>query len=399
MEIRRVGAGPALVGLCLLVGACRPEVDAAPAVAEADSAGIPVVLNPAVPTDAPPAWRISAAPTLELGLADGPVEYLFDDAFEGARLSDGTIVVANGGTLDLRFYDSSGTHVRTVGREGDGPGEFRDVNLVGTFAGDSLLVLDVRLQRATVYAPDGTLARGYTLAEGSLAQEIGVLADGGPVLSRFYAREDETGVAREPRTVEVLGPDGLLRATVGTFPGREASIVIPPAGRVSMGVLFGRGVQYAAAGDRIVVGTTDAFSIRQYGPGGELVRLIRSEQPRTLVDPAEREEMFARLPRNGRGSLAQYQQQAIAAMPRYDTLPAFSDLRLDGGLNLWVREASGFSAQVARWQVFGPDGLFVARVELPVGIEILEIGEDYLLGNVRDDLGVQRIRLYALEKG
>ena len=43
--------------------------------------------------------------------------------------------------------------------------------------------------------------------------------------------------------------------------------------------------------------------------------------------------------------------------------------------------------------------MFVATIEIPRGIEIMDIGEDYLLGNVRDELGVERIRLYALEKG
>jgi hypothetical protein len=345
-------------------------------------------------------WRIAPAPTLELGLADGAPEYLFFRAFSGAVLSDGTIVVANTGTFELRFYDAGGSHVRTVGREGDAPGEFRSLDLVGTFGGDSLLVYDLRLRRATIYGPDGTLARSYTLPEArEVAQAVGVLADGSLVLSRLVATERATGVSREPRTIDVLSADGAARATLGVFAGRESSAVIPPGGGyLGMGVPFGRGVEYMGAGDRIIVGTTDAYSLRHYDADGGLVRVIRSDQQRTLVDPAQRETMLATLSRNVRGSLAQYQQQALDAVPRYDTLPAFRSVWIDRTLNLWVQDEDGFSAETSRWQVFGSDGVFVARVELPRALEVRDIGEDYLLGTVRDELGIERVRLYRLEK-
>jgi hypothetical protein len=334
-------------------------------------------------------------------MTDGPPEYLFDRPFSAARLSDATIVVANTGTFELRWYDAGGRHLRTVGRQGDGPGEFRSVDLVGTFADDSLMVYDSRLRRATIYGPDGTLGRSFTLPESlDVTQDIGVLADGSLVISRLGVREGETGVSREPRTVDVLNPDGTVRATLGVFPSREVSMVIPPGGgRVSMSVVFGRGVEYMGGGDRIVVGTTDAYSLRHYRADGELVRLIRSDQRRTLVDPAQRDARFEMLPRNGRGSLAQYQQQAIDQMPRYDTMPAFDRIWIDRSLNLWVQDDNGFISNEARWQVFDPDGVFLARVNMPVGFEVRDIGEDYVLGMVRDELGVERLRLYRLEKG
>jgi hypothetical protein len=209
-----------------------------------------------------------------------------------------------------------------------------------------------------------------------------------------------TGVSRMPRSIDVLDPDGTVRATLGTFAAREVSVVVPPGGgRISMGVPLGRDVEYTGAGDRIIVGTTDAYSLKHYGADGQLVRLIRSGQPRRLVDPSERDALFATMARNVRPATAQYQQQAMDAMPRYDTLPAFSTIWIDRSLNLWVREPGGFTAEAARWQVFGPDGAFVARAELPLGLELMDIGGDYVLGTVRDELGMERVRLYALGKG
>ena len=40
------------------------------------------------------------------------------------------------------------------------------------------------------------------------------------------------------------------------------------------------------------------------------------------------------------------------------------------------------------WTVFNPEGHILGFVETPAGLDIYEIGEDYILGLATDDLGV-----------
>jgi hypothetical protein len=95
--------------------------EGAAAMTQVDSAGIPVVINaPDLPAGFS-AWSLSPQPTLEIGLADGAPEYLMFRAFDGVILSDGRIVVANTGPFEVRYYDASGRHLASFGREGDGP--------------------------------------------------------------------------------------------------------------------------------------------------------------------------------------------------------------------------------------------------------------------------------------
>jgi hypothetical protein len=58
-----------------------------------------------------------------------------------------------------RAYDSSGTFMKTLGRSGQGPGEFSMVEDIVWVPGDSVLVLDGINRRATVFAPDGRYVR------------------------------------------------------------------------------------------------------------------------------------------------------------------------------------------------------------------------------------------------
>lgn len=48
--------------------------------------------------------------------------------------------------------------------------------------------------------------------------------------------------------------------------------------------------------------------------------------------------------------------------------------------------------------VFASDGTLLGRVPFPPGIEVLEIGTDYVLGVTEDELGVERVVLHGLVK-
>ncbi len=68
------------------------------------------------------------------------------------------IVVPEPQDSRVRVYDSTGTLMVTIGRRGEGPGEFQAVAPV-FWAADTLVVFDMQLARATYLLPDGTPAR------------------------------------------------------------------------------------------------------------------------------------------------------------------------------------------------------------------------------------------------
>ena len=48
--------------------------------------------------------------------------------------------------------------------------------------------------------------------------------------------------------------------------------------------------------------------------------------------------------------------------------------------------------------VFDAEGHVLGFVETPEGLEIHEIGEDYILGRVKDELGVDFIQVWPLDR-
>lgn len=73
-----------------------------------DSAGVRIVQNGYSGQPVPENWRLSEQPLLEIGgLEARPGHDLFR-VVGALLLADGTIVVANAGSHELRFYDGTG---------------------------------------------------------------------------------------------------------------------------------------------------------------------------------------------------------------------------------------------------------------------------------------------------
>ena len=50
------------------------------------------------------------------------------------------------------------------------------------------------------------------------------------------------------------------------------------------------------------------------------------------------------------------------------------------------------------WDVFDPDSRWITTLTLPLSLEMSDIGEDYILGVWKDDLDVEYVRMYALDR-
>ena len=136
--------------MLLLVSCGRgPAVDNS---LQVDTVGTTVfVRNPA------PARQDTLTPILEIGRV-AVLDTKAPDEFGriNAAVLDalGRVFVADGQALQIRMFLASGTFTRALGRSGQGPGEFGALYSLG-FMGDSLLALDSRNARISLFSPSG----------------------------------------------------------------------------------------------------------------------------------------------------------------------------------------------------------------------------------------------------
>ena len=132
------------------------------------------------------------------------------------KLSTGEYIlsgVAGGGFLSV--YDATGKPVRTIGRKGAGPGEFRSPLRVAVGSGDSLYVLDDANSRIQVVSAGGAYARVFPTRD--RYRSFTLLPDDRLLLFRLpKSRNDRLfhGFDREGREVMSFGtplqPDSAL---------------------------------------------------------------------------------------------------------------------------------------------------------------------------------------------
>jgi hypothetical protein len=269
--------------------ACDGGADRTSGFEARDSSGVRITVNSDYQWPEGEGWRLSDQPQLDIGTLEGEDHYQFFRIINAITLSDGRLVVANSGTSELRFFDSQGDFLFSSGRKGGGPGEFEALWTISALAGDSVLALDRRLRRMSVFGPDGAFARSFmftSLAGGaSLPMPLGLTADEDLVVSEraFATGETRTGFTRDSTYYLLVDANGALVDTLGFFPDSEWYIKTEGEAIYSSTPPFARSSESAVHGSGFYFGSSDSYDIAYYSAAGILERLIRRERPNLPV--------------------------------------------------------------------------------------------------------------------
>ncbi len=394
-----------LVLVSLVVSSCASETQVA-TVSVRDSAGIAIVENPG-PKAAIATWEVSSEPILTIGLREGPDEYLLDRVAAAFQLSDGRIVIANGGTAEFRFFDADGSFQYASGRRGEGPGELRVLYLVARLDGDTLVATDLVIGRLDWFDGAGEFVRRERLNVRGLVEppyfnEGAYLLPDRTVLMRAYEMGDlaeglhrtNLGFLRyDPATehLDSLGWFGALENYVIQLGNQPFPNVAP----------FARRTVQAWSHRTIYLADTDRYEVRAVDMASGKLRLIR----RDMLGPTVTAEDRRRFVQRYREYMERSQEPTealerwLAAVPYPDTKPPIANLATDRSGHLWVEQTPTDPDGPVTWAVFDLEGELRTEVNLPNGFAPMDIGEGYVLGRWRDEDGVEFVRYYSLMRG
>jgi hypothetical protein len=366
-----------------------------------DSAGVALAVSTRRAWEADPAaaWTLDPVPILDLATSGTGPAHEFYRVADATRLADGRILVADGGSSQVRSFAAVGASLQVTGREGEGPGEYQQISSVHAFAGDSMVVYSWPT-RLTVLGPD--LSFGRTVSLGDHAQDIH-LVEGGLLATLTYPSvveyEGESRLIREPVPVARFSFDGQLIDTVTIAPGYEEFMVIRDEHGGGMRPLFGKQTSVGVGRSSLVVGGGDrmAFTARDLAGGAQ--REIRVEGYPLAVSAAENQaERDARL--RSDTPLPEWYREIVAMLPDPETKPAYTELLVDSEECVW---AGAYQSTVTldeprKWEVFDPAGVWLGALSTPARFTVFEIGPDYVLGVRRDDLDVEHVQLLRLTR-
>jgi hypothetical protein len=223
----------------------------------------------------------------------------------------------------------------------------------------------------------------------------GAFGDGSLLLAEHMGW---SGAPREGRSRPLgrayrLDPHGRVADTLPLFPGIEFHLaVMPPRGSGRGGVTlsappFGRRTVFAAAGQGSYAGSQDGFVVGHYDEHGTLEALVRWPDRDRAVTPDqiaryERHELQGVSSESRRRTVARY----LSEQTYPDLLPAYGDVLVEADGNLWVGDYHLDWQATRRSTVFDRAHRMLGTVEVPGSFTMLQVGDDFVLGRVQDEI-------------
>jgi hypothetical protein len=317
-----VRSGWWVLGLAFLMG-CGSEWESSRSrqVSRVDSAGISVVENESLPSTLP-LREIGSAPILDIQTGEDTesVLYLVTSV---TPLPGERIGVGIDGSKRVLIFGSDGSPIVSLGRSGEGPGEFRSVGSTVPFPADSVGVYDPRRRVLTVFDGAGRVGRVLNLADLAPRQGWSSIL---PIQHDFVflgqsglGGRSSAGVFRNTEASFRIDMDGEILAEYGEFPGVEA---FAAEGMIGMRP-FGASLSAATSGGFLVIGTGEEPELRYFDTTGQLVQLVRWPDHDREVTPSVYSQFVETNLRNVPEGQRQEARMRLESLPYSPLTPAY----------------------------------------------------------------------------
>ncbi len=239
-----------------LLGACAP--DSVESTAETSTVPTQLVLG--------------STSRISLGGLDDRPEYSFSAVSAGAFVGPDRFVILDAQGHELKIYSTSGEHLQTFSRRGEGPGELGRLPELLATADGTIRIWDGLQQRLTVFDDEGRYVSSVRpMEEGEIrfVQLAGALSDNRviwkqPNQSRG-ADNAPTGAYRDTIFQVLRSADGSSDTLAWTL-ASEAFRADANGQRLSTPVPLGREGFAVVGGDRLIYGVSDEPLLRSKNP-------------------------------------------------------------------------------------------------------------------------------------
>ncbi len=376
------------------------RTDARRQAASRDSAGVEIVESSAPLWEEGEAWRISDAPIVDISDAGDGSPYEFHRVRDILRLANGRLVVADGGSQQLRVYDEDGSLLRSLGGPGDGPGEFRALGRLVALGDGRVAAVDFDPgARGAVFDTEAGLLETFRLPDGVFPTRHPVATGRGEIWGRAeppVALSEWPGGLHRPVVHLVRLSEQFARVDTILAAKGDETFVHTWADAIP---LLGRRTHFVPArDDQVLVGTADDLEFaRVDATTGKTVAIARILGVSLAVSAREADrELEARLGPRPSGVV----KEIVGSLPVPERRPAYQSLLIDPESNVWAGEFLGLARRDARqrWYVWDANGTWLGVVETPERFEMLRVGSSEALGVRRDATDVEHPQVLRLVK-
>lgn len=336
-----------------------------------------------------------------LGEAVSDSSLLFAEVLQVAFAGDGHIVVVEQFPPTILVFDDAGSRLSSIGRKGEGPGEFEVAPKVSLDTTGVITAWDPESRRLTWFDSTGSVRAERPVS--------------GPLLPRFFSPQPWA-----------LAPDGAVAIVASPVPGADSELVLartdgdvvslatfdavpvsltprrePDRARVGFSspfLGFPR-IAWSTEPFRLFVSDPNQPEVRVFDARGSSVGRFATPEVRRRPLRPEMLELARRSALESNAGLDQRELgEAYDALAHPDSVAAIGRLHWDRSGILWVeRFRLDQDADVAELQGYTPAGEWVGSLSVPTSLgRVAAIDGGRIALIHRDELGVQTVRVFDL---
>jgi len=337
--------------------------------------GVTIVHNPKTPVTVPgiPSTVILKE-DLIIGKESDKEDYWFSVLNSLAVDDSGNIYTLDPKEVKIRVFDSKGKLLRTCGRMGQGPGEFRGPGWMKIMPDSVLVVYDVLSRRFTCLTLDGKFLKTVSvnkLPRGSVRID-----------SRGFVYQYKRG--RGYKTVEELvkfDPDLNLIMKFHSFENTRKRSVSNP---------FPKNYYFdLTKDDNLIWVLSSTYDIHVVDPNGKNAKRILKDYDPVKITNSDKERFIER------ESLQEAPFRFKLEFHEY--YPVVSGLFIDDHDRIYTKTSEKDSKGSIYYDVFDPVGRYISRFSLPENEQVHVVKNDKLYCIIREsEDGIPLVKRYTI---
>jgi hypothetical protein len=335
--------------------------------------GVKTITNPEYPRDGRFIAKLTAEMSSgeeakpEMAMLNKPLDLRVDD--------QGRVYVMDWGDVHIKVYDSQGRFLRTIGRKGQGPGEFDMPAFFDLMTGEKICVLDGRQRRITILTSEGEYISSFRFD--GFFRSLAIDGQDRLFLAKYAAAEElklSTEFREVPYVTSIIRTDASGKEIIHLtdFLGDFQVMKAMSGG----GIMGGRGLYSIIWGvnhkGMIYGGFNETYRLGAYGPDGKI------------------EFTFGR-------EFKPLKNSRYKGLPgQKKTMPAFArTIVFDEEENLWLELYKDDSIKYFTYDIFSPEGIYLKQVRIDQRINQFKNGKVYSI--VRPEEGYPSIKRFLME--
>ncbi len=293
--------------------------------------------------------------------------YLFYQVWDVKADDEGSIYVLDAGAHNIKKYDGQGKHLQTIGRQGQGPGEFeRPVTLCFDKNGN---IYVIQMRKVQVFDKKGVYRKSIPLS--FFVMDFAPDGEGNIIVTGRIRTESIHNMG-----VLIIGPDGEIIKKVAEFPG----IPIHETG-TTISHEYSPYVRFSAMGNKgIIYGYNLEYKLYCVDWSGENILIIEKNEPQHAVGRREKNKIIETLQKNIALAELRWSKDVIEKManvPR--SRPFFNGILVDDKGRIYVKKLKSVldDSKAIDYDIFSSDGYYLYTTQLPFAPLFIKNGNTY----------------------